>query len=234
MENAIQMFKFENKQEIRVIQGENGAPWFIASDLCKALEYSNASKALSDHVDPEDKAYITQTLGQNIPPITNSYTPGSSLLVNESGVYSLILRSEMPEAKRFKRWVTSEVLPAIRKTGTYSIVKQEDMSPAKALLIAVQQIVEHEQILAEHDHRLMAMESRLSTMDEGSQYFTVLAYARIRGTKIDNSTAQVYGMKASRWSKQNGYPVGHAPDARFGTVGTYHIDALEVAFGIKG
>jgi len=111
------------------------------------------------------------------------------------------------------------------------MVKKEDMSPAKALLIAVQQIVEHEQILAKHDHRLMAMEARLTAVDEGAQYFTILAYARIRGMKIDNKTAQVDGMRRARWSRENGYPVGHAPDARFGTVGTYHIDALDAVFG---
>jgi len=222
MDTTIQMFKFDNKQEIRVVQGDDGEPWFVAADLCQSLGIVNVSQALTRLDEEEiDDIISNDTAGR----------PNQYKIVSEPGMYSLVMASKKPESKRFKRWVTSEVLPAIRKTGSYSMVKQEDMSPAKALLAVVQHMVEQEEILAEHDHRLMAMEARLSAVDEGSQYFTILAYARIRGMKIDNKTAQVDGMRCARWSRANGYPVGQAPDARFGTVGTYHIDALEAVFG---
>lgn len=128
MNNVLAKFSYEGN-EIGAIQDENGIPWLIASGVCKALEYANTSKAVEDHVDREDIAYLRQLPGQVIPPITRRYTPGSSLLINESGLYSLILRSGKPEVRRFKKWVTSEVLPSIRKTGSYSTGYQAEIRP---------------------------------------------------------------------------------------------------------
>lgn len=88
----------------------NGEPWFVGKDVAEALGYSNASKAIGDHVESEDKG------------VTKCYTLGGNqdlTIINESGLYSLILGSKLPTAKNFKRWVTSEVLPTIRKTGSY-------------------------------------------------------------------------------------------------------------------
>ena len=103
---------FENKQfgQIRTID-LGGEPYFVGKDVTDILGYLNASKALSDHVDPEDKIYndSLSSLGQR-----------GGWLVNESGLYSLIFGSKLSEAKRFKHWVTSEVLPAIRKHGMYT------------------------------------------------------------------------------------------------------------------
>lgn len=103
------IFEFES-QSVRVVADETGAPWFSANNVCAILGYSNPRKALSDHVDDED--------------VTKRDTPTSGGKqrqnhINESGLYALILGSTKPEAKRFKRWVTTEVLPSIRKTGSY-------------------------------------------------------------------------------------------------------------------
>lgn len=109
----------------------NGVPYFVGKDVAEILGYSNTRKALLDHVDEEDKTdgvTIRDSIGREQAPV----------LINESGLYSLILSSKLPNAKKFKRWVTSEVLPAIRKTGGY-IPAASDMSDeeimAKALLI---------------------------------------------------------------------------------------------------
>ena len=158
MDAAIQMFKFENKQEIRVVQGEDGEPWFVASGVCKALQYVNTSKALSDHVDKEDIRYFTLGAGQVIGGITSVFVPGSSAMINESGLYSLTFLSTLPEAKRFKRWVTSDVLPAIRKTGSYSI---KPMSPAEMLVAQAQIMLDHEQRLAAIEAKQQAAEQLL-------------------------------------------------------------------------
>lgn len=88
----------------------SGEPWLVGKDVATALGYKNPQKAIRDHVDDEDK-------GMN-----ELFTPGGKqnlLIINESGLYSLMLKSKLPRAKKFKRWVTSEVLPSIRKTGTY-------------------------------------------------------------------------------------------------------------------
>ena len=95
----------------------DGEPWFVGKDVAEALGYRNNRKALADHVDEEDKG------------VTKCDTPGGLqdlMVINESGMYSLILSSKLPSAKRFKRWVTSEVLPALRKTGNYNTNEKQD------------------------------------------------------------------------------------------------------------
>lgn len=89
---------------------KDGEPWFVGKDVCDVLQYKNSRKALNDHIDLEDKGVtICDTLGG----------AQQLVIINESGLYSLILRSKLPQAKAFKRWVTSEVLPSIRKHGGY-------------------------------------------------------------------------------------------------------------------
>ena len=111
--NQLQNFNFSG-QDVRIIT-INDEHWFVGKDVADILGYSNSRKALSDHVDDEDKG------------VTKSDTLGGSqniTIINESGLYSLILKSKKPEAKQFKRWVTSEVLPTIRKHGAYMTDKK--------------------------------------------------------------------------------------------------------------
>jgi prophage antirepressor-like protein len=106
--NQLQNFQF-NTLTVRTLVRE-GEPWFVASDVCAALELSNPSKSVSGHVHEDDKSNLELDLPGKAP-----------LVINESGLYALIFGSRKPEAKVFKRWVTSEVLPSIRKTGAYSL-----------------------------------------------------------------------------------------------------------------
>ena len=107
--NELEIFKNEEFGEIRTVVIEN-EPWFVGKDVTEILGYQNASKALNDHVDKEDKLNneSLSSLGQR-----------GGWFINESGLYSLILSSKLPKAKDFKHWVTSEVLPTIRKHGAY-------------------------------------------------------------------------------------------------------------------
>ena len=108
-DNMIEIFKNEEFGEIRTLT-INNEPYFVGKDIASVLGYSNPRKALIDHVDEEDKG------------VTNCDTLGGKqkmTVINESGLYSLILSSKLPTAKKFKRWVTSEVLPSIRKHGAY-------------------------------------------------------------------------------------------------------------------
>lgn len=99
---------------VRVIV-RDGSPWFVASDVCTALEYSNASDAVATHLDDDERMTIAN--GES----HSGKRGGARLMtiINESGLYALVLRSRKPEARKFAKWVTSEVLPAIRKTGAY-------------------------------------------------------------------------------------------------------------------
>ena len=112
MEQKIQTFKHEQFGEIRTMVDEKGEPWFVGKDVARRLGYINHRKALRDHVDEEDRkdgVTIRDSIGRD----------QEATFINESGLYSLILASKLPQAKAFKRWVTSEVLPQIRKTGGY-------------------------------------------------------------------------------------------------------------------
>lgn len=122
--NEVQIFKNDEFGEIRVVE-KDGEVWFVAADVTKILGYNNNSKAIKDHVDEEDKhlCKYNESLG---------LSKFGAIIINESGLYSLILSSKLPTAKKFKRWVTSEVLPAIRKTGKYELVPVEvEESPAQ-------------------------------------------------------------------------------------------------------
>lgn len=112
METAIQVFNNPQFGDIRTLAKENGETFFVGKDVAKALGYSDPQKAIKMHVDSEDK--LTRQ-------IVVSGQKRNVIFIDESGLYSLILSSKLPQAKQFKRWVTSEVLPAIRRTGAYAV-----------------------------------------------------------------------------------------------------------------
>lgn len=124
--NELQNFNF-NSLPVRTVL-VNDEPWFVGKDVADILGYSNSRKALSDHVDDEDKGVTkSDTLGGN----------QNITIINESGLYSLILKSKKPEAKQFKRWVTSEVLPTIRKHGTYMTQPQVPTTQRELIMLAL-------------------------------------------------------------------------------------------------
>ncbi|WP_346884368.1 phage antirepressor [Clostridium sp. UBA4395] len=112
--NNIEIFKNEEFGQVRVLTRDN-EPWFVGKDIAEILGYTNSRKALLDHVEQEDKfigdgVTIRDSIGREQSPV----------VINESGLYSLILSSKLPNAKKFKKWVTSDVLPSIRKHGMYA------------------------------------------------------------------------------------------------------------------
>lgn len=148
--NDLQKFTADEFGTIRGMT-VNGEPWLVGKDVAAALGYSNPRKALADHVEEEDKG------------VTKCDTLGGmqdATIINESGLYSLIFGSKLPNAQKFKRWVTSDVLPSIRKTGGY-IAGQETMTDAelmaKAILVAQRQIEQKNAQIAEmHPKALFA------------------------------------------------------------------------------
>lgn len=126
-ENEIQVWNYEGA-EVRTVQID-GEPWFVLADICRELELSNPSK-VADRLDPDEKANFELGL-----------RGGSTNLINESGLYTVILRSDKPQAKPFRKWVTSVVLPSIRKTGSYSVQQPnafENLSPQLQVLIQME------------------------------------------------------------------------------------------------
>lgn len=125
MEKQMQLFNFENQQVRTLIINEE--PYFVGKDIAIILGYKKPENAIANHVEDEDK---TTTLIQG----TGSNYKSKTVIVNESGMYSLILSSKLPNAKRFKHWVTSKILPAIRKTGSYQLPQ----TPEELLSLTVQ------------------------------------------------------------------------------------------------
>lgn len=158
MNNSIQRFDFKGAA-LRTLTDENGEPWFVAKDVCDVLELSNVGQALA-RLDDDEKSSIT----------LNDGTPGSPnrAIVSESGLYALVLASRKPEAHEFKRWVTHEVLPQIRKTGGYipTTDADDDMTIlAKAVMIGQRTMEAQKRKIAEQQTRIVELEPKARFAD---------------------------------------------------------------------
>ncbi len=145
--NKIKVWNYESS-EVRTIE-KDGEPWFVLSDVCKVLEISNSRNISSRLEDDEKGVTLMDTLGG-----TQKMT-----IINESGLYSVILRSDKPQAKPFRKWVTSEVLPSIRKTGSYSM--QQQLSPMEMIAAMANNAVEMERRLKEAENKVAETSSKL-------------------------------------------------------------------------
>jgi anti-repressor protein len=190
--NELKNFTFED-QQIRVLTIE-GEPWFVGKDVAEVLGYSNSRKAIADHVDSEDKG------------VTKCYTLGGTqqiAIINESGLYSLILSSKLPDAKKFKRWVTSEVLPTIRKHGAY-------MTDSKAAAIVtdkgsladlLQQAAEQ---LKRKDIQIEQMKPKALFADAVSTSDTPILVGELAKILHQNGVSMGQN-RMFRWLRDNGY-----------------------------
>ena len=149
--NELQIFNNEEFGEIRTIT-KDGEPWFVGKDITEKLGYQNGSRDIARHVDEDDQIVI---------PIPGDTQNRNMLVINESGLYSLVISSKLPNAKKFKKWVTSEVLPSIRKNGGY-IANQEQMTPeqivANALIVA-------QNIISQKDRQIEEMKPKAEFFD---------------------------------------------------------------------
>lgn len=214
--NALQVV-FEN-HPVRILKADNGELMFIASFVCEALGLGNISAALS-RLDEDEKGIISDD------------TPGGRqnvAYVTEPGLYTLVMASRKPEAKRFKRWIAHDVLPELRKNNRYEIPK--DLSPIEKsrqllnVLVSIQDTVEAQQhLLNEHDERIASLEAHVQPELE---YFTVMGYCHKYGKTVSLNEAQGIGQRASRLSKERGVSIGKTSDPRFGEVNTYHMTIL--------
>lgn len=154
---------FVNKElelEVRAVEID-GQGWLVGKDVAEVLGYKNSRKALLDHVDEEDKLFgdgvtIRDTIGREQTPV----------LINESGLYSLVIRSKLPGAKKFRRWVTAEVLPQIRKTGGYVPISEEDGEAtimARALMIAQNTLNKKDELLKAKDQEIKVISEELDS-----------------------------------------------------------------------
>ena len=160
--SELQIFKNAEFGSIRTLT-INGEPYFVRCDVAEILGYSNSRKALADHVDEEDKGVTKcDTLGG-----TQEMT-----VINESGLYGLILGSKLPTARKFKRWVTSEVLPAIRRHGVYAV--DEVLANPDMLIEALLQLKAEREINQELKETVAVQNQQIVEMKPKASYYDVV------------------------------------------------------------
>lgn len=149
--NEVQIFDFQ-ANEVRVVI-QDGEPWFIAKDVCSVLQHTNHRAAIAGLDTDEKGVSIVDTHGGR----------QSMSIISEAGLYALIFSSRLEKAKAFRRWVTHDVLPNIRRTGTYSIAPK---TSAEILLETVQQLVENERRTIQLENEMRTMQRRMDLIDQ--------------------------------------------------------------------
>ena len=172
--NEITVFNNDEFGSIRTVTIEN-EPWFVGKDVAEVLGYQNGSRDINRHVDDEDKLCTKIEYAGQKREVT---------IINESGLYSLIMSSKLPTAKKFKRWVTSEVLPSIRKTGSYG----KPMSELEILQCSINQLIEQERKIKVLETQQGEQVKRLDIIDSRLE---VLNGVHIEGTGRDRLNAMV-------------------------------------------
>lgn len=188
----LQLFNFDD-QTVRVLK-INDEPWFVGKDVAEILGYASTANAIKNHVDDDDKG------------VTKMMTPGGKQkiqIINESGLYSLILSSKMPKAKEFKHWVTSEVLPAIRKHGAYMTDEKafDVLNNKEGLADLLQQAANQ---LREKDIQIKEMKPKAIFADSVATSKTTVLIGELakilRGNGVDIGATRLF-----KWMREHGY-----------------------------
>ena len=197
--NTMQVFESEQFGKIRGVTVD-GEPWLVGKDVAAALGYSNPRDALARHVDDEDKN--TVAFHDGIPGNPNV------TVINESGLYSLVLTSKLPSAKAFRRWVTSEVLPSIRRNGGY-IQGQEQMSDkellAKALVVAHRTIEERNARIGELEKQAEANVPKVLFADAVSASKSSILIGELAKLLKQNGVENMGQNRLFAWMREKGY-----------------------------
>lgn len=191
--NELQIFNNEEFGEIRTVVANN-EPMFCLSDVCKALELSN-SRVVSARLDDDERCKL------------DLHRQGETWFITESGLYAVILRSDKPNAKKFRKWVTSEVLPSIRKNGGY-IAGQETLSDdellSKALLVAHNKIAERDKIIEQKQARIEQMKPKAIFADAVATSRTSILIGDLAKLICQNGY-QIGQKRLFEWLRNNGY-----------------------------
>lgn len=239
----IKIFEREEFGMVRVVD-VNGEPWFVAKDVCECLELTNTAQTIS-YLDDDEKG------------ITTNDTPGGKQemsIISEAGLYSLILRSRKPEAKAFKRWVTHDILPSIRKTGGYSMAPKTYAEALRALAAEVEmrEAVEAQKALAEAQRdEAIRTKAEIGSRREATSMATASAAVRQRDALADKlgegkhwksvkaipwllevfgpsrGMYSVVGKKLAQLGERMGKPSREIEDATYGTIKAHHVDVIE-------
>jgi prophage antirepressor-like protein len=209
------LFKFK-ENPVRV--NDSGKIWFCASDVCNALGYTNASKAIIAHCSAKG---ITKW---------NTLTDGGNqelTFIDEPNLYRLTIKSKAKNAVEFQDWIVEDVLPQIRQNGQYTPATKT-YSIEELIIVQAQSMIEAKKRIEAVEERVKEIEAKTATSPQ--DFYTIAGYGSLNQIKVDTTLASKLGKKASALCKQMGYITGVIPDPRFGTVKTYHKDVLESIF----
>lgn len=241
MENGIKVFERQEFGQVRVVDVD-GEPWFVAKDVCDCLDLTNTAQTIS-YLDDDEKG------------VTTNYTPGGKQemsIISEAGLYSLILRSRKPEAKAFKRWVTHDILPSIRKTGGYgqwNLPRVPKSFPDALRMIA--DIEEEKQLALEQRDYYKRTKAEIGNRREATAMATASAAVRQRDALADklgegkhykqvkaipwllevfHESAGMYsqvGRKLSQLGERMGLSPRIKEDSQYGTIKIHHVEVIE-------
>lgn len=209
--NELQLFNFENNQVRTLLI--NDEPWFVGKDVANILGYERATKAIQDHVDEEDKDAIP--IQDSIGRMQN--TP----IINESGIYALVFSSKLQSAKKFKHWVTSEVLPTLRKTGSYAnpqLTGEELM--AKAL-------IEAKSVLERQNKQIIEMKPKALFADTVAASDSSILVGQ-EAKLISQSGCKMGQNRFFAWLRENGYLCSKGENYNMPTQKSREMDLIEI------
>ena len=221
--------------QVRTIMSASNEPLFCLSDVCRALEMKRF------RIERLDKDVISNH------PLQTAGGLQQVTFINEDGLYDIVLDSRKPKAKKFRKWITSEVVPSIRKTGSYSVEQPKQLSAAESLLQSVQLLVAHERQLAILEHNQKNMQGAISSLYDkvyGMQFetdmvkqklnneidrYTVIGYCSAHNIPMTLTEASIIGGMCSRMCKKRNIPLEPIADRRFGKVNTYPSELIAEA-----
>lgn len=231
---AIEIFKNESFGEVRVA-GTSEKPLFCLADVCRILEIKNVSDCKSKL--KQDGVVLTEGVSKT----TNQYgvtTEQKVMLtfISEHNLYKVIMRSDKPQAEPFQDWVCGEVLPSIRKTGSYSTEKL--LSPSELILKLAQMNVENERKMKELSEKQERLQIEIEEIKQRTttdlHQSTIVAYVSRNNIKLDVNRYGAMGRKASTLCKKRNIAVTKINDVRWGKVNVFPDDILDEVFGMKG
>ena len=203
--NELKIFQSEEFGEVRTVTID-GEPWFVGKDVAEALGYSDTKQAIRTNVSEEDKRHLLKSEFRGCESTTSKINNNGAMVINESGLYSLIFGSKLESAKRFKHWVTSEVLPSIRKHGVYAVDELlENPDMAIKAFTALKEEREKNKLLQADNDRMKPKEIFADAVATSKQSILIGQLAKL----ICQNGHEIGQQRLFRWMRENGYLMKH-------------------------
>lgn len=218
--NELQIFQSPEFGRVRTVSID-GEPWFVGKDIALALGYCNTKDALSRHVDAEDKggSRITTPSGEQ-----------DMTVINESGLYSLVLSSKLPSAKKFKRWITHEVIPAIRKTGGYHVPQSPAEQMAQGILAAQKLLAERDATIAKQNEQIAVLTPKGIFADAVTASKTSILVGGL-AKLIKQQGIDIGQKRLFAWMRENGFLIKSGTEKNMPTQRAMDMKLFEVKEG---